>query len=376
MFDKHFAEMFIENISKQTNYCWLVFSREGIIIAATEKERVGVFHEASYKMMKDGSDMIMVTSDDIQIKKYLGVKTGIDMPIVINNETVGGIGITGNPVEVKPLIIIAKMTIEAMLAYENYKEDTRRKNDDKEVFNTLILNRDIKDSEQLNSLAKKLCYATDVLRIATLFYTKEGSEYYIYNTISQYATDQDFLFVVREKEVVLFKNIAIDKRKLMIEYKKAISDFLAPICEILDKKDIYYEYYIGSFQRKLENYQFSYKHCLWLQDNRRPNVFFYEYAAQYMENQVPMLELNGVFSIIEGLFDENTRISLIELVKSLKKNNYNLAESSKDLSIHKNTLTFRLKKVKDLLNINPLHSIEDRDFLGYLCVYMDMLYPK
>ena len=68
---------------------------EGIIIAATEEERVGVFHEASYNMIKNGLRQIVVYPEDVP--KYLGVKNGVDMTIVHNNKIVGGIGVTGLP---------------------------------------------------------------------------------------------------------------------------------------------------------------------------------------------------------------------------------------------------------------------------------------
>ena len=47
MLEKEFAQRFIEKISEYTDLKFMVFNTEGIIIAATEKERVGVFHEAS-----------------------------------------------------------------------------------------------------------------------------------------------------------------------------------------------------------------------------------------------------------------------------------------------------------------------------------------
>lgn len=54
MLEKEFAQRFIEKISEYTDLKFMVFNTEGIIIAATEKERVGVFHEASYNMITQG----------------------------------------------------------------------------------------------------------------------------------------------------------------------------------------------------------------------------------------------------------------------------------------------------------------------------------
>ena len=66
MIDKDFAEQFIEKLDKYVDYKFMIFNTEGIIIAATEQERVGVFHEASYNMITQGLDRIIVQPEDVK----------------------------------------------------------------------------------------------------------------------------------------------------------------------------------------------------------------------------------------------------------------------------------------------------------------------
>lgn len=39
----------------------------------------------------------------------------------------------------------------------------------------------------------------------------------------------------------------------------------------------------------------------------------------------------------------------------MKKNNYNIVASSKELYIHKNTLAFQFNKIRDRLDRNPIY---------------------
>ena len=53
----------------------------------------------------------------------------------------------------------------------------------------------------------------------------------------------------------------------------------------------------------------------------------------------------------------------------MNKSNYNLVATSKELFIHKNTLIFRLEKIKEEMDMDPLHDIQARKFMNYLYYY-------
>lgn len=376
MINKYFANKFIETIRKYTDYNFLVFNTEGIIIAATEKERVGVFHEASYNMMRQGEDIIVVNPEDT--KKYLGVKPGVDVTIVHNNIMVGAIGITGIAKEVTPVVIMAKMSIEAMLDYELYKEQMERKKNEREEFYSLLLKGDFKDTERLTLLSQRLFLKLDILRVAIVFEIAgdENNRKEVLAIIQESPkyTSQDFSFINKEDEIVVFKSISNCMGGLFERYDTEIKAFILPAYDKMCRRNFSFEYYVGSLQSIVGNYKFSYRHCLWLRDNNKTKAFFYDYMNDYVQSQIPMLELYGIFDTIGELMDEEGKENFVEMFTALNANNYNLVESSKALHVHKNTLIFRLNKIKELYNINPLRSGEDRAFADYLCRYLKNFY--
>ena len=81
------------------------------------------------------------------------------------------------------------------------------------------------------------------------------------------------------------------------------------------------------------------------------------------------MELHQIYHVFEELLDEKNQDDFTELVDALERNNYNLVDSSKELFIHKNTLVFRLNKLKAIFSINPLQKSNEREFLKYMCEY-------
>ncbi len=371
--DKRFSEVFIEKIKHSTSYAFLIINREGIIIAATEKERIGLFHEASYLMMCNNLDMIIVRPEEVT--DYLGAKPGIDVPIVIDGETIGALGITGFCDEVKPIVTVVKMTIESMLEYERLKETTSKKNSDREAFFNLLITGGMRDKHQLTAMAQRLGYQPNAMRVGIVFSVQAATQGTVAQiTGSENFTSQDFAFINKDGEIVVFHRIGGKPEQLMDVFRQSVEDFLDPIRKEFDRFGIKYRYYVGSAQNSFNSYSYSYGHCIWLRDNCRHGDFFYDYVGRYIKTLVPILELNGIYQSILSLFDDEMIESYGELIGVLERNNYNLVASSKELYIHKNTLIFRLNKIRDFLGLNPVQDAGDRMFMDYLSFYIEMQY--
>ena len=118
-------------------------------------------------LFRSGLDRIIVQPEDV--KKYLGVKHGVDMTIWNNNKIVGGIGITGKPEEVMSIITIAKISLETMLDYEMFKEANTLRNNEWDEFCNLLLKSDSKDTSHLHQLAQRQLINTALPHFAVVF---------------------------------------------------------------------------------------------------------------------------------------------------------------------------------------------------------------
>ena len=110
------AEKIVKEVRKLIGEDIIVVNIDGYIIASTDIERVGTFHEGALVSFKKKRKLTITDEDQL---KLMGVKAGINLPIFFQHDVIGVIGITGEPDKVTPFgEIIRKMT--ELLISENY----------------------------------------------------------------------------------------------------------------------------------------------------------------------------------------------------------------------------------------------------------------
>ena len=63
-------------------------------------------------------------------------------------------------------------------------------------------------------------------------------------------------------------------------------------------------------------------------------------------------------------------IHVKEIMEALRMANFNLNDASKLLHVHKNTLIYRLDKIRETLNVDPLGNNNDREFVNGFYYYL------
>jgi len=118
--DSALAERIVDMVSDAVGQQVIVCNHEGKIIAATVKSRIGTIHEKAIKILNHEMDEAAVTPEDVARNPLL--RTGYNCPIVHEGKRIGTIGITGDPVLMKPLARIAVKFVEAELASHAQRE--------------------------------------------------------------------------------------------------------------------------------------------------------------------------------------------------------------------------------------------------------------
>ncbi|MBU9737825.1 CdaR family transcriptional regulator [Diplocloster agilis] len=378
MLDKVLAGKFMERVRNYTDYNVNIMDEKGIIIASKDEERVGSFHEVAYRILQGEGDEISVSEKD----EFLGVKEGVNIAIVENRKRIGVIGITGKAREIKPIALVMKMAVETMLEYEHYKEDMARRRNEKEKFMGFLLYGGYRDRDELYQLAKRLNYEKNVMRIPILADVQTAEKTELYKIEEQLLAgikrsplhgSRDISFIPGEGMVLIFKAVGCGVKEMPGRYRDEIRAYVESFADDVRKKGICCRYFVGSVQNCLDSYQVGYRHCQWLKDRAADNseiLFFYDFVDEYVSSLIPATELHGMFQAFCSALDDETKETLVELTGALDRNDYNLVKSSQDLFIHKNTLVFRLNKIREQLNVNPVQKTREREFLKYLCRYL------
>ena len=99
-----------------------IMDEEGIIVASTDPSRIGMLHLGAQKLIERND----VEMDIYPEENLIGTKEGINVPIHIDGRTIGVIGVTGNPDELRDIaLVIGEM---ANIMFMNTQQSMRSEN--------------------------------------------------------------------------------------------------------------------------------------------------------------------------------------------------------------------------------------------------------
>jgi len=123
--DTTVATKLVDFILSQTGYPTIVCDTTGTIIAAAARERIGIVHAGSKKILSTNIDALVVTDEDAQASGGT-MKAGMNLAIKDGTTKIGTFGITGSPNIVEPIIKMASGLITSMLQEKQLKESLQQ----------------------------------------------------------------------------------------------------------------------------------------------------------------------------------------------------------------------------------------------------------
>lgn len=388
--DQELAQKFVDSIIANLGYNVNIMNSDGIIIASGDKERIGTFHKVATEVIRTGQRLDIGRQDG---KSLAGVKEGINMPFYYNKALAGVIGITGDPNEMENAAQMVKMVVELMLEQEYLKEQMHSHQSQKTFFiNRLLSLKPNEDLLPLQQWGYKLGYDLNLPRIAILFtmkplfsnhrkhagVTKESIRDTLLKTIkdSPFHQKQDISGFIDTDQILVFKTVrdtSADTTKRELDtYMKSIYD---------NVKSIYGQALlagIGSCHPGLHRLKDSFMEAQGMlkfadcMNVKEGALFVGEHFFEYLYSKIPEDYLEHFF---KGYAEKvGDRKELVDTIRSLVKNNMNVVQTASELFLHRNTVMFRLGKIKDLLGIDPINNDEHRILLRLLLLYLR--YPR
>ncbi|MER0466967.1 sugar diacid recognition domain-containing protein [Bacillus cabrialesii subsp. cabrialesii] len=86
----------------------IIVNTDGLIMASTNDERVGQFHEGALICANEKRNVIITKDDEKRLK---GVRAGLNLPVFSDRDVIAVFGLTGEPAEIQPYgELLRKMT--------------------------------------------------------------------------------------------------------------------------------------------------------------------------------------------------------------------------------------------------------------------------
>ena len=129
--------------------------------------------------------------------------------------------------------------------------------------------------------------------------------------------------------------------------------------------------YVGNFEKNLEQYHRTYEQANWCLENVPcPDggvAFFMDHVETYLLSRIPSIELVNIFACSQKLLVKSDKDSnLLSTIKVVYDSGMNLQKAAAVLGVHRNTIYQRVKRLEDMLGLNPIENEAAIKFLYYL----------
>ena len=355
-------------INQEVNY----FNKDAIIIASTDKDRIGNYHGGAKKVLTEKTNLLIRYDDEFE-----GAKKGINVPIYFMNEVVSVIGITGDKTEVEKYGLIIQRMTEILIKEAYLKEQENIHTESiRKYLEELLFSRKTDDND-LKIRGDLLGVDTSFPRIVVL---------------SKVFNDEDKELVtpaVNEKILRIYKkHISNDENNLILQSgtniilvlrmlsNEALELLLNSIArDVKSKFDVSIYFSVGNSSNNPSSIKRSYKEAKKAMDT---NIAFRKEEIIHYSRLDLGLIINDVSENVSreymGKVFRNMNSDEIEdyqeLLQTFVKNNGSIKKTSEEYYIHKNTLQYRLNKLKDLTGHDP------RTIEGIVVLYIAFLIYK
>ncbi|MGF1727424.1 sugar diacid recognition domain-containing protein [Photobacterium nomapromontoriensis] len=371
------ARQIVERAMKIIHHSVNVMDEYGRIIGSDDPTRLHQHHEGAILAITNNRVVEIDTATAQQLK---GVKPGINLPIVFQQHTIGAVGISGEPANVRNYAELVKMTAELIVEQEALMSQVQwNKRHREELVLQLIQHSELNES-QLLSIAQKLELDLSRPRIATIIKVIPSADESLslehlqrMLQILEYPERDNLVGItsVSKNEIVLLKPINLNTAGgSKIREQQWLSSLLLQI-----KKESGFSVRIalGEYFPGLSGLAQSFQTAQATMDSAvsQDNVLYYQ-------DHILSVLLDGVkqdpwrheqlMQPLQRLKRHDPRGILFKTLKVFFAQNCDLGLTCQILHIHRNTLRYRLERIEQETEIK-LNNINDKTrlYLALTC---------
>jgi len=362
-----------------------IMDEKGVIIGSGDKSRLNQFHEGAAQVMKEGKKLEIYSKD---INHLVGAKPGINLPIEHNNKIIGVVGITGEPDEVSPFGEVIKMTVEMMLQQEFLLKEIQLEKQAQENFiYDLISGRIGNDPDLFLTRGQIVGYDILIPRVALVMdiYQFEKTAKQSLQTFKGQKEGEIHLQRLKNDVLKTIQRMFVDTPQEITSYTGGDRFVVLKTINPKDSDEILRRklFRMGKRIKNTISQQMKFKVTIGIgeyhKDIRGISKSFKE-ATQALDvgtklegagdiYHVDNLGVGKLLAEIKGEsqqeFMEKTIYStknnkgkkinetLLETLKAFFDNNLSISKTAQTIYVHRNTLLYRLKRVKKITGLDP-----------------------
>ncbi len=342
MLTEKIAQDIVRETMNRLNRNINIMDHTGTIIASGDPARVNQIHEGASDVIRTKAPLL-ITKDNQE--QYKGARPGINLPIEFQDQIIGAIGITGHPEEILEFGELVKMITEMMINQSFLASQIEWKQRMKEmIFEELVKSDPNYDAveQRLNLLNVKL---TPPLQVSLIQLRENPLPNQELIQKMEELLDVQHLLVGFLKVNRLFILTSATPEQVIKRRLEAVGAYLQHV-------GIHYHIGMGAPVAEQTNIWRSRDEAklALLLGNRSKGVTAYAdietiALVDRMDPEVKKKYVERVFAHLTPKY--------VETAEAFFANNLSITETAKALFIHRNTLLYRLAKIKELTGYDP-----------------------
>jgi carbohydrate diacid regulator len=342
MLTREIAEAIVKETMTRLNRNINIMDKSGIIIASGDPSRIKQVHEGALEVIRKGRPLIITNENKNQ---WIGSLSGINLPIEFQNKIVGVIGITGEPKEVEEFGDLVKMLTELMIKQSYLASQSEWQQRTKEMIIEELINSDPKFEiidQRLNLLHLQLHppFSVSIIEIKERTIQNQVLVKKIEDMISEGQYLVGFLNVNRL--FILISGLSENKTKKKLLF----------VNETLQRMGIQFKIGYAAQVHEQKNISIAYQEsdlALLIGDDEQQLIPYSD-----IETKALVFQLDEALKqrYLKRIFPKAS-VKVIQTLQTFFECNLNIAETAKALFIHRNTLIYRLKKIKEESGYDP-----------------------
>lgn len=377
---KSYAEVITKNAQSIIGYNVLITDNKGIIIAVKDEARMGKLHSHSLSVIKKATPEAIYKEE----ASMYGVLEGICLPIKVEDEIIGTVGITGNPDEVSKYGQLVQKLAELFVREKLLRESSFliESSISNLVGQIIDPNQKKCNKSYLLSQAKSLGYDLDKPKITIVVNIIKFEE--IIDDIETFVSDyknSEINIQILKVSILRFLRDSFEKNDLITNYTSDKFLILMDIDKISEcELDGYIKHKFDIFNKKISSLNISALFGVGLVADNIYDLYYsidsswralkigkiiksqdtvYNIKDFLLEDVLMSLDSTQVIRYIESTIEKlnNSPYWTKDLALTLKECLANPLETMKisdNLAIHKNSLYYRVDKINKISGYNLL----------------------
>jgi len=362
-----------------------IMDEKGVIIGSGDNSRLNQYHEGAAQVIKEGKKLEIYSKD---INHLVGAKPGINLPIEHNNKIIGVVGITGEPNEVSPFGEVIKMTVEMMLQQEFLLKEIQLEKQAQENFiHDLISGRIGNDSDLFLTRGQIVGYDVLLPRTALVMDIYQFEKTAKQSLQAFKGSKEGEIHLQRLKNDVLktIQRIFVDTPQEIVSYTGGDRFVVLKIINLKDSDEILRKklFRIGRKIKDTISQKMKFKVTIGIgeyhEDIRGISKSFKE-AMQALDVGTKLEGAGNIYHIndlgigrilaeikkdtqeeiikktfysVKDIKKKKINETLLETLKAFFDNNLSISKTAQAIYVHRNTLLYRLRRVKEITGLDP-----------------------